>query len=160
MNYETIGQLAVDLHAATQARKNAKRELRDKYAEFCGLHGMRNDSVYLNDSHEEYPAMQEYAAEEVKAYARAKLTEYNVKRKLERAINTKRSKPTELQLFAARVESVLSEFLYGTEEGLTDPLHDLLGAACDIAPPSKKPSSAEEKDPSQIDMAEVWEAAQ
>lgn len=95
MNLEKIGQLAVELHAATLVRKNSKSALQDKYLQFC--HGsefcfginLDNDSdgyEYIREGHPEYAAMQEYAAEEVKAYARAKLTEYNLKRKLDRAV--------------------------------------------------------------------------
>lgn len=91
MSLEKIGQLAVDLHHANAERKRAKDCLREKYGLFCA--GRRiflgeNESSYLDKSHPEYPHMQAFAAEEVKAHARAKLDEYNLKRKLNRAIQS------------------------------------------------------------------------
>lgn len=92
MSLEKIGQLAVDLHAATLARKHAKDCLRDAYAEFCREEGIcdhdHQDLRYVHSDHPAYSDMQAYAAEEVKAYARAKLDEYNLKRKLNRAIQS------------------------------------------------------------------------
>lgn len=91
MSLEKIGQLAVDLHAATLARKHAKDCLRDAYAEFCreeGICDCDQDLRYVHNDHPAYSDMQAYAAEEVKAYARAKLDEYNLKRKLNRAIQS------------------------------------------------------------------------
>lgn len=91
MSLEKIGQLAVDLHHATAERKRAKDCLRDKYAEFCreeGICDCDQDLRYVRNDHPAYSVMQAYAAEEVKAYARAKLDEYNLKRKLNRAIQS------------------------------------------------------------------------
>lgn len=87
MNLEIIGQLAVDLHAATLARKNAKDDLRQKYVSFCHESGLRS-ATYISQDHAEYPAMQLYADAEVKAYRRAQLNEYNLKRKLDRAVRS------------------------------------------------------------------------
>lgn len=91
MSLEKIGQLAVDLHAATLARKHAKDCLRDAYAEFCreeGICDCDQDLRYVHNDHPAYSDMQAYAAKEVRAYARAKLDEYNLKRKLNRAIQS------------------------------------------------------------------------
>lgn len=92
MNLEIIGQLAVDLHAATLARKNAKDDLRQKYVSFCHESGLRS-ATYISQDHAEYPAMQLYADAEVKAYRRAQLNEYNLKRKLDRAIRSHGANP-------------------------------------------------------------------
>lgn len=86
MSLEKIGQLAVDLHAATLARKSAKLELREKYTAFCRGRLSMSGATYIAKDHPQYGAMQEYAKPQVEAYARAKLDEFNVKRRLNRAI--------------------------------------------------------------------------
>ena len=95
MSLDKIGQLAIDLHAATQARKTAKEDLRDKYVEFCHGVGMYESDCrevdYIREDHPEYAEMQAYAAAEVSAYRRAQLDEYNIKRKLDRAIRSHRA---------------------------------------------------------------------
>lgn len=80
MSLETIGRLAVELHSATQARKSAKRALKAIYNEYSG-------GKIIAQGHELYEEMQRFAAPEIKAYARAKLTEYNLQRKLDRAVS-------------------------------------------------------------------------
>lgn len=89
MSLEIIGQLAIELHAATWSRKHAKDDLREKYAEFCSECGLcrgDQDLSYVGEDHPSYPAMQAHAAVEVLAYRRAQLDEYNLKRKLDRAV--------------------------------------------------------------------------
>lgn len=87
MKYEFIGLLAVQLHTAYKARLEAKETLRKKYAEFCKEYGHYNDgSLYLGKDHRAYGDMQAYAVDEVAALKRAQLDEYNLKRKLRRAI--------------------------------------------------------------------------
>lgn len=88
MSLEAIGQLAIDLRAAGIARKHAKNDLRERYREFSVSEGIYHgvDIAIVTNSHPRYEEMQEYAADAVAAYKRAKLTEYNIKRKLERAI--------------------------------------------------------------------------
>lgn len=93
MSLEQIGQLAIDLHVAASARKLAKHELRERYAEFCLKSGLGADAL-ISNTHPLYPVMQEFAAEQVEAYKRAKLDEYNLKRKLERAIRSPKRKAT------------------------------------------------------------------
>ena len=88
MSLEKIGQLAVELHAATLARKNAKDDLRDKYTEFCAECLSMSGFTYIDKNHQQYPAMQEFAKQEVGAYRRAQLNEYNLKRKLDRAVRS------------------------------------------------------------------------
>lgn len=79
MAMAAIGLIAVQLHAAGLVRKESKIALRVKYAEYA-------DGRRIEIHSDEYLEMQSYAAEEVKAYARAKLDEYNLKRKLDRAV--------------------------------------------------------------------------
>lgn len=88
MSLEMIGQLAIDLHQATHARKMAKYTLRDKYTEFCREEDLdsRDGLQFVSKYHPRYPDMQAFAKAEVDAYRRAQLDEYNLKRKLDRAV--------------------------------------------------------------------------
>jgi|GEM_PF-6840972 hypothetical protein len=88
MSLEKIGQLAVELHAATLARKNAKYDLREKYTEFCKECLSMSGFTYIDKGHQQYRAMQEFSKQEVDAYRRAQLNEYNLKRKLDRAVRS------------------------------------------------------------------------
>lgn len=93
MSLEKIGQLAVELHAATLARKNAKYDLREKYTEFCKECLSMSGFTYIDKGHQQYRAMQEFSKQEVDAYRRAQLNEYNLKRKLDRAVRSYGAKP-------------------------------------------------------------------
>ena len=160
MSLEKIGRLAVELHAATLARKGAKYDLRDKYTEFCTECLAMSGFTYIDKAHQQYRAMQEFAKHEVDAYRRAQLNEYNLKRKLDRAIRSPKKDPTELESFAARTEKAISGFLYGPEAGNEESLHDLLVAAIELAPAKNNPMDLDLAASTQIDMAEVWGAGQ
>jgi len=86
MSLEKIGELAIELHAATLDRKTAKYNLSDRYTEFVDRKYGEHSEKIITKGHELYAEMQAFSDEEVKAYRRAQLNEYNLKRKLDRAI--------------------------------------------------------------------------